>query len=67
MPSEANQSLMQVVETQKIKYIDEYNQFCEMRLMERLAGNTQFLNWGTGHISDKLQLIDNFNLLLESM
>ncbi|CAD8158594.1 unnamed protein product [Paramecium pentaurelia] len=38
VPSEASQTYYQIIEKNKLQYLDYYNQFNEMRFMENMAG-----------------------------
>ncbi|CAD8060221.1 unnamed protein product [Paramecium primaurelia] len=59
VPSEANQSYYQIIEKNKLLYLDQYSQYNEMKFMENMAGLRPK--------SEKLSLLENFLNMFEDM
>ncbi|CAD8145025.1 unnamed protein product [Paramecium pentaurelia] len=59
VPSEANQSYYQIIEKNKLLYLDYYSQYNEMKFMENMASLRPK--------SEKLTLLENFLNMFEDM
>ncbi|CAD8052744.1 unnamed protein product [Paramecium primaurelia] len=59
VPSEPSQSSYEIIEKNKIQYLEFYGQYSEQRFMENMAGLMP--------ISEKLKLLENFLNMFEEM